>query len=472
MQWRRDRRRAKEYGLIEKSRDAGLTWLNCCANVHSWLFEPSFKGSIGSRKQDLVDRLGDPDSIFEKMRMILKYLPPWMLPAEDDYSTNHLKFINRANGATITGEAGDNMGRGGRSTTYDIDEAAFIERPMLVDAAVSENTNVVFYTSTPNGSGNAFAEKRHGGKIHVFTFHWLSDPRKNKWELRSPEGKILKIGRGEGAPIGAVYPWYEDKKKKLDPVVLAQEIDIDYTASIAGICIPAKWVRAAVGLSLSTAGHRTAGLDVAEEGRDSNVWVDRVGPVVQNVEQWGYGNTTQTAFKAIELGKKRAIAHLSYDGTGVGAGVGGTMHSSENLPFTLDRVMGSASPSNEPWEDFNAAGGQEVPTAKDIFANRRAELWWKVRRRFEKTYERVTQGIAYDDAELISIPQDEELISQLSQLRRIYNNAGKILIESKASTGKSPDKADALVYAFVDPPEVVYSAPPIYGGKPRERVKF
>lgn len=419
LHWRLERRLNKEHGLIEKSRDMGLTWLNCCAQLHAWLFETGYKGTVGSRKEMLVDRIGDPDSIFEKIRFIIRYLPDWMRP--QDYSDGSLKLINRDKRSSITGEAGDNMGRGGRSSVYDVDEAAFIERAERVDAAISQNTEVVFYTSTPNGPGNPFAQKRLGGKIEVFTFHWRDDPRKDD-------------------------KWYQKQVATLDPVIVAQEIDIDYNASIEGVTIPHKWVLAAIELDLPTNGEKAAGLDIADEGKDSNVLIVRHGAVVTDIESWGEGNTTQTAFKTIEWGQKLRFAHLNYDAIGVGAGVGGTLSSSDLLPFTIQAINGGASVSDTVWAEFDNRKSEE------IFRNLRAELWWLLRRRFEKTYEHVNGLATYPLDELISLPNHPALIAQLSQPLRKYNSAGKILIESKEDMAKrgikSPDYADALVYAF------------------------
>jgi phage terminase large subunit len=417
--WRQERRSRKEHGLIEKSRDMGLTWLNCCAQLHAWLFESGYKGTVGSRKEMLVDRIGDPDSIFEKMRFIIRYLPDWMRP--QNYSDGSLKLINKDKGCSITGEAGDNMGRGGRSSVYDVDEAAFIERAERVDAAISQNTEVVFYTSTPNGPGNPFAQKRLSGKIEVFTFHWRDDPRKDD-------------------------KWYQKQVSTLDPVIVAQEIDIDYNASIEGVTIPHKWVLAAINLDLPMRGDQTAGLDIADEGKDSNVLIARHGPVVTDIESWGEGNTTQTAYKTIELARTLQFAHLNYDAIGVGAGVGGTLSSADHLPFTIQPINGSGAVSDTVWSEFDDR------TSSEIFKNLRAELWWLLRRRFEKTYEHVNGLATYPLDELISIPNHPMLIAQLSQPLRKFNESGKIVIESKEDMArrgiKSPDYADALVYAF------------------------
>jgi hypothetical protein len=210
--------------------------------LHGWLFRPGFSAGFGSRKLELVDRRGDLDSIFEKLRFLLDNLPAWMLPtgfrrADHD---NQARLLNPATGAAVTGEGGDNIGRGGRKSLYFIDEAAFLERPDSVDRALSQTTRVRIDVSTPNGPGNPFAAKRHSGKVPVFTLHWRDDPRKNALQAL-PDGR-------------AVYPWYEEQKRRLDPVTVAQEIDIDYTASVEGFVIPAAWVRAAVGLNLPRGG--------------------------------------------------------------------------------------------------------------------------------------------------------------------------------------------------------------------------
>jgi phage terminase large subunit len=71
----------------------------------------------GSRKADLVDRIGDMDSIFEKMRFMMRSLP--FLDAacgfDVDASMGYMKIIVEAKDASITGESGDDIGRGGRT---------------------------------------------------------------------------------------------------------------------------------------------------------------------------------------------------------------------------------------------------------------------------------------------------------------------------------------------------------------------
>jgi hypothetical protein len=103
--WLREREATRDNGVVEKSRDMGVTWLCVAYATHGWLFRDGFAVGFGSRKLDLVDKRGDPDSIFEKIRFLLRHLPEWMMPPGFDWREhdNQGRLVNPANGATITG---------------------------------------------------------------------------------------------------------------------------------------------------------------------------------------------------------------------------------------------------------------------------------------------------------------------------------------------------------------------------------
>ena len=61
LRWLGEREAAGEDGLAEKSRDMGLTWLCVAYAVHGWLFVPGYSVGFGSRKLDLVDKIGQPE---------------------------------------------------------------------------------------------------------------------------------------------------------------------------------------------------------------------------------------------------------------------------------------------------------------------------------------------------------------------------------------------------------------------------
>lgn len=127
-------------GLAEKSRDMGVTWMCCAYAWYLWIWHTDQVIGFGSRKQDLVDKKGDPDCIFEKIRMLIQFTPAVFLPA--DFKTqNHdslLRIINPANGTVIKGESGDEIGRGGRCSIYFKDEAQPLWSKIVTPAGLIE----------------------------------------------------------------------------------------------------------------------------------------------------------------------------------------------------------------------------------------------------------------------------------------------------------------------------------------------
>lgn len=463
LDWMQEREAKQEPGIIKKSRNSGVTWLCCAYALHAWLFRPESAVGFGSRKEMLVDRLGDMDSIFEKIRFMLYRLPGWMKPQGfgDDFD-NYMRLLNPENGAAITGEAGDGIGRGGRKSLYFVDESAFLANPKSVEASLSETTECRIDVSTVNGAGNVFAEKLRSGKIPVFSFHWKRDPRKNLYFIFDSNGNKIGEGRGEApkpSDGGRVeYPWYEKKKRELPPVVVAQEIDMDITADVDNVLIPAKWVQAAVNLQLPLGSVSESGLDIAGSGDAENVYVHRRGSVVTRMKAWREENPTRTAWRAIEYAEEDGATLLKYDSVGVGQSTAGAIQDSERkTAVAIEGLNGASSPTRRKYDD-----NDKIP-ANERFLNLRAEMYWNLRLRFQRTYEHV-EGIrpALED-EMISIPNDEELIVQLSQPTYATTSTGKIKVESKDDMRKrgvkSPDRADGLVYVF-------------YAGKPKPQIVF
>lgn len=394
-----------ENGICEKSRDSGMSWLAMAWSIHKWLYEDGFSAGFGSRKADFVDKIGNPSSILEKGRMLIRYLPDFFLPKgfkEQDHLT-YMRFVNPENGATIIGESGDGVGRGGRTSIYFKDESAFYERPELIEASLVANTDVQIDISTPNGSGNPFHQKIISGKIPRFTYHWKDDPRKDE-------------------------DWKEKKIKEVGDIIFAQEYDIDYDASLPNICIPAKYIRPCVTLDIEEDGAIIAGLDVADDGNDKNALAIRKGNKLLHIEEWSGIDVGQTTMKALEICEKLNVEIMNYDSIGVGAGVKSTINMIKPK-IKCNAISVAESPTN---------GKYGEKENKDTFINLRAELWWKMRDRFKNKE--------------ISLLDDNELISELSQPLYFFNEKGKIQIESKKDMRKrgikSPNKADALLLAF------------------------
>jgi hypothetical protein len=433
--WLLERWRAREPGLTEKSRDMGMSWLTVGLASSLCLFRNGMIVGFGSRKEDYVDKIGDPKSLFWKARYFIANLPREFRGTWNEREhAPHLRIRFPDTGSAMTGEAGDNIGRGDRTTIFFVDEAAHLERPKLVDASLSATTNCRQDLSSVNGRGNSFAEKRFAGRVKVFTFHWRDDPRKDD-------------------------AWYAKQCAELDPVVVAQEIDINYSASVEGVLIPSAWVQAAIGahvkLGIAPTGARRGALDVADQGRDKNAFATRVGIVLDSLEEWsGVGDdifgTVQRAFGICDA---RELTSFQYDADGLGAGVRGD----SRIVNAQRQESGARHIGVEPFRGSGAVldpEGELVKNRKnkDFFANYKAQSWWALRVRFNNTFRAVVEGMQYDPDELISIDADlpalGKLIAELSQPTYSLNGAGKVVIDKAPDGTKSPNLADAVMIAY------------------------
>lgn len=436
LRWLEDRGREREDGVVPKSRDMGVSWLCVGFALHRWLYWPGHKTTLGANKLDQVDRLGDPDSLFEKMRLLIRRLPVWMLPPGFDHRKhdNQAKLVNPFNGNVIDGEGGDEMGRGGRSSMYFIDEAAFIERAERLDAATSATTDCRIFVSTVNGPGGPFARKANDGVHRCFVLHWRHDPRK------------------DGA-------WAEREKARLDPVQWAREYEIDFEASQENTVVHGEWVRASMQLrrriNLAPSKHVRSGLDVGG-GSAESVLFHKAGPVVYPAEAWADGDTVDLAHNAVESCRRVGSRQLNYDPIGVGKGVQDVLSRVQDLTSVGVNTGEPASRDRE-WPDER--------TSRERFVNKRAELWWLTREACRRSWEFMQWldgnegGVEHPEDELLALPEDDVLLRQLSAITWKRTASGKVQIESKEDLRKrgiaSPDRADALVLTFDDEGDVV-----------------
>jgi len=441
--WMLDRIRSAEEGLVEKSRDTGATYLCAGVALHQWLFNPGFKATFGSRKVDYVDKKDNPDSIFAKLRIMLRRLPVEMLPEGFSWAQhdNYMRIVNPKTEAVISGEGGEDMGRGGRSSVYFVDEAAFVPNAETVEKALSGNTDCVIWVSSVNGMGNLFARKRHSIlKSHqIARLHWRDDPRKDE-------------------------AWAEAKKASFsDPTTWASEYDIDYSASVEGVCIPAAWVESAKQLAglepgLRASGASVVGLDVGA-GKARSVAVVRAGPIVRPPRSRRDPDTTDTALWGLEIAREAESVTLNFDAPGVGAGVSSTLMKNPVSGLSVVPVNTGSPPSRRRWPDGR--------TSEEMFGNKKAEVWWLCRTALQRTHEHVLflkgqeGGVRHPLTDLLALPsgdkESDALCLQLSLVKWERNERGKIVIEKKEALKRrgiaSPDHADALMLTLVDPPE-------------------
>jgi len=108
--------------VVRKTRDMGASWLLSAIAVWGWMFH-GWQSLLVSRVEDLVDRTGDPDSLFWKVDYLIASQPEWLLPAKPERFAKggewrqHMMLRHPESGATIAGQAStEHIGRGGRRT--------------------------------------------------------------------------------------------------------------------------------------------------------------------------------------------------------------------------------------------------------------------------------------------------------------------------------------------------------------------
>jgi hypothetical protein len=189
--------------------------------------------------------------------------------------------------------------------------------------------------------------------------------------------------------------------------------------------VPLAWIHAAqerrpgetTGLALRM------GVDVARYGADRTAIVIADDFAVREMHAWSGLSTMETAGRVLALAREKEIPaeRIAVDDTGVGGGV-------------TDRLR------EQGWNVIavQAAGS---PDSRN-FANRRSELYWRLR-----------EALNPDGDTPLSLPdRHAALAEELSAIGYGFSSSGKIIIEGKdalrSRLGRSPDLADALALTF------------------------
>jgi hypothetical protein len=167
-----------------------------------------------------------------------------------------------------------------------------------------------------------------------------------------------------------------------------------------------------------------AGADVAREGDDNSVFTVRDGYRVIYADAWGKTDLMESTGIILQKIERFNIdpKNVNLDAVALGAGI-------------YDRLR-----EQKVYINGIIAGGE--PQDKEHYVNIRAEMYDGLRKRFE--------------AGTISIPDDQDLIAQLSSIRFKIASDKKLQIVSKEEMKrtyhlKSPDKSDSLALAFYEP---------------------
>jgi hypothetical protein len=225
---------------VTKSRDMGVSWITLLSIDHPWRFVPGQSFLCGSRKEEYVDKSGDPKTLFWKLDFINNNLPHWLRPR---IVRNKLSIHNEDNGSTIDGESTNkDFARGDSRTRIFLDEFAAVENQREVLAAVYDATDSAVAVSTHQGTATEFFHL----PWRTVELHWSLHPRKARglyritdsgsidlvdkeyWteEARAAYKFISERPRNKRYPFRS--PWYDAQcEERKHAVLIAQELDID-----------------------------------------------------------------------------------------------------------------------------------------------------------------------------------------------------------------------------------------------------
>lgn len=219
----------------------------------------------------------------------------------------------------------------------------------------------------------------------------------------------------------------EDAPSEDDPLLLSRTRGICPADTENGL-LKMKWLRDAVLRAqempeeLKSLGPKAVGVDVANsENGDKSCYAYGEGGLLLEVEAKPCPDANVFGAEVVTRAKADGIEpwHVGVDQIGVGAG---TVNEMTRLGFYCVALDSSGSPI--------------VDEGAEVFKNLRSQMWWQLRR---DLYNGLV-GFAFED---------EELFRQLLSVRWATKN-GKITVESKEKLkkrlGKSPDKADGVVY--------------------------
>lgn len=462
--------RGGKHGCIPKSREVGATATAMNFVTTMALFHPGFVAILGSALEKDIDN-GAAESLFSKVRDFLSAVPEVF---RGDYSlekcSTNMRILIPGTGASLIGQAGENIGRGKRASILILDEHAFIPRAHLVAEAVSATSKCVIGLSSVNGiSGtngepNQFYKDAHSPGIEPFYFLWNDDDR-----VDPDTGKRIKDRE-----------WYDEQVATLGKVIVAQTLDCDWLASISGACIPKAHVQACVGLAKRLGIEPRGALRVAYDPAGNNGTGDRYGYVAMHgthiirAETWTGLSSTESLRRMYavldELGTAR---ELTFDVHGVGDHTPGEMESLEALrgagrpkyrpnPFNSNRYKKTDTKGDgvlyrprDPIYGSKATGMfYRGVRMEDIFGNYRAQafghLEWLAKNSFE-VCERLLKGEDVSDvdpATLLfiddSIPEKSQLITDLGQPAYRENSAGLKFVDKGSP---SPTLGDCTAMA-------------------------
>lgn len=297
------------------------------------------------------------------------------------------------------------QGRHAESLLYVLDEASGIDEAIMhtIDGALTSEESFVLMIGNPTRTSgtffDAFNKKRSMWKC--FKVSCEDSPRVAKsWIARM----LAKYGSRDN-PLFRIKVLGEFPLAQSDAVFGLQAVE----AAVANDLTPAPFERYEIGV------------DVARYGNNKTAFTIRQGPKVVKIETCVNKSTMETAGKTIQYIRQYNPITVKVDVCGVGGGV-------------VDRLR------ELNYKQVIAVDNGSAPFDTRGYVNTRAEHYWNLR--------------TLINTNQVNLPDDEDLIAEMTSITYKVTSRGKILIESKeemlARGIESPDRLDSVVLAFAN----------------------
>jgi hypothetical protein len=287
---------------------------------------------------------------------------------------------------------------------------------------------LIFNPTTPDTYAAQMTRSERVQTIKITAFdtpHFTGEHVPDGSNLTTPE--FLEDLKAQGMGPGS-YEW-------------TTRVQADFWTLGDDVLIPEPWVdRAIEAAGDEFSGQVALGVDLASYGSNESTIAVRRGDTLSSVTAYPAGRTDHFIIGPDGFGGapgpvRRAVMDngpwlLIFDADGVGAGAVGD----------FDRLHKWAVKNGYMKQGSTVIGFRGAKKIMDAYHNARSAWWWSLRKRFERP-----GGIYLRAADAL-------LRKQLSQLTYKITPAGAVRVETKdemRSRGlQSPDRADAVMYAF------------------------
>jgi hypothetical protein len=312
-----------------------------------------------------------------------------------------------------------------------IDEGCGVPKSLFDGASslIADEGGKILVIGNPDSSdGEFFQISKPGSGWNVIKVGYRDTPNFTD-EVVSPDLRRRLISR----------QWVEERELAWgrESAIFQSKVDGEFPKSGTDGVVPLGWAEACRWLEYPTAEPVEGGIDVGAGG-DRTVLRERRGMRAGREFVFTDPDPMKSVALLVEKINEWGLTKVKVDPIGIGWGLLGRLRelSSKHNPTSTETTHAA---------EVLGVNFAESPTpgTETRFLNKRAEVWWTVGRELSRLKQ-------WDLSDV-----DEDVLAELCAPRYVLmDSKGKVKIEAKAEvikrTGRSPDRADALLLAFVE----------------------